>query len=629
MSRHPFGGSPADYAMERVGSQLLVRPGAVGTVWDALTGGTQLTDLTDLAGAPIAQITADADGAVAFMGPDAVTACFVDFGYTKRFALVARDVGKQLADFIASGGEAGGWAQLDGSGNIDSSQIPAQLDWIVVRSYGALGNGTHDDTSAIQAAINACPPGGVVYFPRGVYKTTATLDLGNGVTLLGSHANLMIGPGMTGAEYQAFIQPATPFTGTSVIQIIGDATVTGHPDISGEQRLTNLMLDGSQLTGTSIDGLYAKGNVQNVVLDNFTVRQMPNNGIVTASRADATYPYSWRLHHVMVDNCHANGILFTGNTDLTLDDVQAIGCFAQGIVLTNSTNTQITNCRAEWCGSHGFRITGNWGDWQGSGGMLMANCSTDRNGGNGIFIDATGKTPIQLSNIHTRRDGRNGGTGGGGYAGLNCTGATVPILVDNVTCYPGVDDGGGSTNSPQYGVRIATCSYVSVSSGFLHAQTAGWSDGGGNTIVRRGPNIGERTGPTTAPVDVFANPWGAAGNATFAGYVAVDAGQSGGQWNIWDGTAKALNLGTAGGGVAIKEGTNARMGTVVLNGTTAVTVANTSVTATSRIVLTINTPGGTPGTPYVSARTAGTQFQVKSTNAADTSTAVYVIFEPA
>jgi hypothetical protein len=530
--RHPFGGSPADYAMERVGNQLLVRPGAVGTVWDALTGGTQLTDLTDLAGAPITQITADADGAVAFMGPDAVTACFVDFGYTKRFALVARDVGEQLADFIASGGEAGGWAQLDGSGNIDSSQIPAQLDWIVVRSYGALGDGAHDDTAAIQAAINACQPGGVVYFPRGVYKTTATLDLGNGVTLLGSHANLMVGPGMTGAEYQAFIQPATPFTGTSVIQIIGDATVTGHPDISGEQRLTNLMLDGSQLTGTSIDGLYAKGNVQNVVLDNFTIRQMPNNGIVTAARTDGKSPFSWRLHHVMVDQCHANGILLAGCTDVTLDDVQVIGSWAQGFVLTNCTNGQLQGCRAEWNGSHGYHITGAWGDWAGSGGMQMTGCATDRNGQHGVLIDATGQTPILISALQTRRDGRNGGTGGGGFAGLAIAGATVPVIVNGVTCYPGVDDDGTKTNSPQYGLSVTgTSRLVQVDGSNLHANTAGLYDDQTSLLLLGSSNT-YASGPTTAPVRTVqagqidwlnARRYGAKGNGTADDTTAIQA----------------------------------------------------------------------------------------------------------
>ncbi|MET8113823.1 right-handed parallel beta-helix repeat-containing protein [Streptomyces prasinus] len=498
MARFLFGGSPADYAMERVGNQLLVRPAAVGTVWDSLTGGTQVTDLTDLVGAPIVEVTADADGAVTFMGPDGITSLFVDFGYVRRFALTAVTVGSVLTDFIAQGGEPGGWAQLDETGHIDSTQIPAQLDWIVVRTHGAKGDGVTDDTIAIQNAINACQPGGVVYFPRGVYRTSATLDWKNGVTLMGSHANLMTGPGMTGAEYPCYIQPTAPFTGGSVIQIIGEDDGE-HPAISGEQRMVNLMLDGSQLTGNSIDGLFAKGNVQNVVMENVTVRQMPNNGMVTGD-VGGVFPYSWRLRHVMIDNCHANGILFAGNTDLTLDDVQVIGCWAQGIVLTNCTNSQVVMCRAEWNGSHGFRITGAWGDWQGSGGMLMGDCTTDRNGQHGVLIDATGNVPISISNLSTRRDGRNGGTGGGGFAGLAVAAATVPVLVTSLTCYPGVDDGGGSTNSPEYGLSVTgAATLVQVDDAYLHAATQGLHSTSSGTLVI-GANVVQAAGPTNAPV---------------------------------------------------------------------------------------------------------------------------------
>ena len=540
--RYTFGGSPADYAMERVGNQLLVRPAAVGTVWDSLTGGTQLTDLTDLAGNPIASVTADADGAVTFMGPDGVTACFVDFGYSRRFALVTTDIGDVITAFLAQGGEPGGWAVLDGSGNIDASQIPAQLDWIVVRSYGALGDGTHDDTNAIQNAINACAPGGVVYFPRGVYKTTATLDLKNGVSLVGSHANMMVGPGMTGADYPCYIQPVAPFTGTSVLQIIGDADGT-HPDISGEQRLTNLMFDGSLLTGSSIDGIFAKGNVQNVVMENVTIRQMPNNGIVTASRTDGKFPFSWRLRHVMIDNCHANGILFTGNTDLTLDDVQVIGCWAQGFILTNCTNSQVVMCRAEWNGSHGFHITGAWGNWAGSGGMLLGDCTTDRNGQHGVLIDATGNTPIQIANLETRRDGRNGGTGGGNYAGLAVIGATVPVIADVVSCYPGVDDGGASTNSPQYGARISGSTTVLLDNAYLHGNTAGLLDDGTNTLVSLGSNIVTAVGATTSTARTLsgASAKGLAGARYVAASNASAREKARADW-VCDGTADNVEI---------------------------------------------------------------------------------------
>ncbi|MGW3821792.1 hypothetical protein ACWEAF_05655 [Streptomyces sp. NPDC005071] len=90
----------------------------------------------------------------------------------------------------------------------------------------------------------------------------------------------------------------------------------------------------------------------------------------------------------------------------------------------------------------------------------------------------------------------------------------------------------------------------------------------------------------------------------------------------------AINI--VGKGLRIKEGTNAKMGTATLNGTTAVVVSTTAVTATSRIQLTIQTPNaGTAGSAYVSTRTAGTSFSIKSTNAADVSTVAWMLVEPA
>lgn len=89
-----------------------------------------------------------------------------------------------------------------------------------------------------------------------------------------------------------------------------------------------------------------------------------------------------------------------------------------------------------------------------------------------------------------------------------------------------------------------------------------------------------------------------------------------------------FRLTTAGKGLQLKEGSNARMGTLTLNGATPVVVANTSVTADTRIFLTAQAPGGTPsGIYYVSARTPATSFSVTSV-ALDTSTVAYLLIEP-
>lgn len=89
-----------------------------------------------------------------------------------------------------------------------------------------------------------------------------------------------------------------------------------------------------------------------------------------------------------------------------------------------------------------------------------------------------------------------------------------------------------------------------------------------------------------------------------------------------------LAVGPAGSGLRVAEGANAKQGTAILAAGTVV-VPNTSVTALSRIFLTSQVDGGTPGFLRVSTRTPGVSFTILSSNAADTSTVAFEMFEPA
>ena len=64
---------------------------------------------------------------------------------------------------------------------------------VSVKDFGAVGDGVHEDTAAIQAAVNFVPEGGRIYFPAGTYLTLPialrshiTLELSEKAILLGS-----------------------------------------------------------------------------------------------------------------------------------------------------------------------------------------------------------------------------------------------------------------------------------------------------------------------------------------------------------------------------------------------------------------------------------------------------------
>lgn len=406
--------------------------------------------------------------------------------------------------WVPDGDSHGGdWHVLD---VVSEASVVATGRTLSARDYGAAGDGVTDDTAAIQAALNACAPGDIVFLPAGVYATTAPLVIPPQVSLEGTKGNRVSYKAAegTGTASQSKLKPKASFSGTGVLRML-DMEEGGYAAESVGQRIYNLTIDGSSLAaGSGVAGLRATGRVREVMLERVAFEYLPHNGLVAApyTRTNATtyYPYSWYVVSCVARTCGNYGLSVGQMTDSTFLNCQAIGCTVSGWFIANAANSTFVSCRSEWNGQYGFHITSAWGTGQGSGGASFVGCSTDRNTQDGFRIDSTGNGPLLLSGITCRRDGRNvDNGGGGGYAGIRGNAATQPIVIDGLTVYPGVDDDGVGTASPQYGVSFNGCTAVTVDHAWLHAASTAWHDGGTNALLRRGPTVVARTGSTSAP----------------------------------------------------------------------------------------------------------------------------------
>jgi len=93
--------------------------------------------------------------------------------------------------------------------------------WHDVQAYGAIGDGTTDDTAAIQAAMTAAGANGSVYLPAGIYRTTATLTFVSGQRLIGQ-SGPQVQSGQSKIAYEGTgtaLAPTTPAANTINVAI--------------------------------------------------------------------------------------------------------------------------------------------------------------------------------------------------------------------------------------------------------------------------------------------------------------------------------------------------------------------------------------------------------------------------
>lgn len=204
-----------------------------------------------------------------------------------------------------------------------------------VRDFGAAGDGKHEDTAAIQAAINFLPPGGRLWFPAGTYltlplslKSHITLDLDENAVILGStdRERYPIIPSVTtdpvtGAEtLQAGFEGQELSSYQSLIQAsyAEDIAIVGKGSIDGNGQNGDWWKDFKTFPASRPRVVFLN-HTKNVTLHGVTVKNGP----------------AWHIHPFFSQNfamldCFITAPKVSPNTDGTdpesCDGVDIIGC---------------------------------------------------------------------------------------------------------------------------------------------------------------------------------------------------------------------------------------------------------------------------------------------------------------
>ncbi len=150
-----------------------------------------------------------------------------------------------------------------------------------VKTYGAVGDGSNDDTSAIQAALDDATPYGVTAFPAGTYKITSTLTMS-------VRGQQMIGSGYGGAGV----------TGGNISTILKAGNFHGITVAHGEQVISGLNIKGD--TGNGGDGITVE-QIKVCIRDVVCYGHGGNGIMIGRNSNNANY---WSMYNI---NCSNNG----------------------------------------------------------------------------------------------------------------------------------------------------------------------------------------------------------------------------------------------------------------------------------------------------------------------------------
>lgn len=223
-------------------------------------------------------------------------------------------------------------------------RVPTTRDFPTnVRWYGAVGNGTNNDTAAILAAVNAAQSGNalspVVYFPPGVYILSTGIDVTNAITLTGDNFT-----GQFNANSK-IVGPEIRYTGTNYALNCNAYRVQLHNlrftsttnaqygvKLKGEECYIDYVNVGSELGFGFKIGFYAE-NASLSRMRDCIASDNTQIGIFLDNQTGACSGF-------LLDRCHVYnspiGIKIGSNAPLTIDELIEESC-QKGIYIDNSS----------------------------------------------------------------------------------------------------------------------------------------------------------------------------------------------------------------------------------------------------------------------------------------------------
>jgi hypothetical protein len=360
-----------------------------------------------------------------------------------------------------------------------------------VKDFGATGDGTTLDHTAVMAAVTAAANdsknktisgsnvGSVIYFPAGTYRISSPIYLDRNMHILGDGAPMW--PYKSAMQSSQIRADTGTWSGAAVI-VLRDKEQSSWTGENEGCSIRDIGVTTAAITGaTPPGGIYATGHVQDVKIQNVCVWNVKGDGIKTLryTRTDSSVQIcsGWRLDHVMVDQA-ATAFNFDRLTDSNLYDCLATVFTTDGFVFTDPSDDHVVSSRSVFGTGYGFRLTGNNGSFQ------MTNCSTDRMTKSGFYFNFNDtRHVLMVNNCYARRDGFNDNSTRAGYAGMEIVGTGsstphCPVVVNGFGVHCAAGDDNTGLVSPDYGIKITNARQVSLNGVIVAGVVAALSDPG-------------------------------------------------------------------------------------------------------------------------------------------------------